>query len=73
MAIFTDLVENIMEVFMDKFSAFGRSFENCLDKLGSGSQKVQRKELSGELGKVPLHGTIGDSVGTSCVIQGFGS
>ena len=33
MAIFSDLVEDIMEVFMDDFSVFGDSFEGCLNNL----------------------------------------
>jgi len=27
MAIFSDLIENIMEVFMDDFSVYGKSFD----------------------------------------------
>ena len=34
MAIFGDLVEEVMEVFMDDFSIFGASFEECLNNLG---------------------------------------
>ena len=33
-AIFSDLIENIIEVFMDDFSVYGGSFEKCLDNLG---------------------------------------
>ena len=32
-AIFSDLVEEIMEVFMDDFSVFGDSFEGYLNNL----------------------------------------
>ncbi|XP_070049104.1 uncharacterized protein [Nicotiana tomentosiformis] len=32
-AIFTDMVEDIMEVFMDDFSVMGDSFEDCLHNL----------------------------------------
>lgn len=31
--VFNDLVENIMELFMDDFSVFGDSFELCLHNL----------------------------------------
>nr|GEV98882.1 reverse transcriptase domain-containing protein [Tanacetum cinerariifolium] len=31
--IFHDMVEKTMEVFMDDFSVFGNSFENCLSRL----------------------------------------
>ncbi|GJW68498.1 putative nucleotidyltransferase, ribonuclease H [Tanacetum coccineum] len=32
-AIFHDIVEDFMEVFMDDFSVFGNSFDQCLDNL----------------------------------------
>ena len=34
MAIFANMVENIMEVFMDDFSMFEYSFDHCLHNLG---------------------------------------
>nr|GEV89863.1 reverse transcriptase domain-containing protein [Tanacetum cinerariifolium] len=33
MAIFHDMIEKTMEVFMDDFSVFGNSFQNCLSHL----------------------------------------
>ena len=33
MAIFSDMVERIIEVFMDDFSVLGKSFDNCLENL----------------------------------------
>ena len=33
MSMFLDLVEEIMEIFMDDFSVYGYSFENCLENL----------------------------------------
>ena len=33
MAIFLDMVENTIKVFMDDFSVLGNSFENCLQNL----------------------------------------
>ena len=33
MAIFSDMVERIIEVFMDDFSVFGSSFDHCLNNL----------------------------------------
>ncbi|CAN6695215.1 unnamed protein product [Malus baccata var. baccata] len=32
-SIFSDYVEKIIEVFLDDFSVFGESFDNCLDNL----------------------------------------
>ena len=31
MSMFSDLVEEAMEIFMDDFSIYGSSFENCLE------------------------------------------
>ncbi|GKE72854.1 reverse transcriptase domain-containing protein, partial [Tanacetum coccineum] len=33
MAIFHDMIEKTMEVFMDDFSVFGNSFENCMSRV----------------------------------------
>ena len=33
MSRFLDLVEEAMEIFMDDFSVYGYSFENCLKNL----------------------------------------
>ena len=33
MVIFSDLIENIMEVFMDDFSVYGKDFDQCLENL----------------------------------------
>ena len=33
MSIFSDLVEEVMEIFMDDFSIYGSSFENFLENL----------------------------------------
>ena len=33
MSIFSDLVEEVMEIFMDDFSVYGSSFEDCLKNL----------------------------------------
>ena len=33
LAIFSDLLEQNIEVFMDDFSVFGKSFDNCLHYL----------------------------------------
>jgi hypothetical protein len=33
MAIFSDLIEKVMELFMDDFSVYGKTFEDCLANL----------------------------------------
>nr|GEU29849.1 reverse transcriptase domain-containing protein [Tanacetum cinerariifolium] len=46
LAIFYDMVENTMEVFMDDFSVFGNSFENCLSPLDKMLQRCEDTNLS---------------------------
>nr|GEU83379.1 reverse transcriptase domain-containing protein [Tanacetum cinerariifolium] len=44
--IFHDMVEKTMEVFMDNFSVFGNSFENCLSRLDKMLQRCEDTNLS---------------------------
>nr|GEZ66998.1 reverse transcriptase domain-containing protein [Tanacetum cinerariifolium] len=46
LAIFHDMVEKTMEVFMDDFSVFGNSFENCLSRLDKVLQRCEDTNLS---------------------------
>ena len=42
LSIFSDMVENCLEVFMDDLTVFGNSFDTCLDnlkKVWKGSKK----------------------------------
>ncbi|GJZ79571.1 reverse transcriptase domain-containing protein [Tanacetum coccineum] len=41
MAIFHDMIEKTMEVFMDDFSVFGNSFENCLSHVDKMLQRIK--------------------------------
>nr|GEY79333.1 reverse transcriptase domain-containing protein [Tanacetum cinerariifolium] len=41
LAIFHDMVEKTMEVFMDDFSVFENSFENCLSRLDKMLQRIE--------------------------------
>ena len=45
MSIFSDMVENFLEVFMDDFSVFGYSFDNCLSNLSSVLQRCGETNL----------------------------
>ncbi|KAF8053677.1 hypothetical protein N665_1385s0005 [Sinapis alba] len=45
MSIFTDLIEDIMEVFMDDFSVYGSSFSVCLSNLSRVLQRCEEKHL----------------------------
>nr|GFA31694.1 reverse transcriptase domain-containing protein [Tanacetum cinerariifolium] len=46
LAIFHDMVKKTMEVFMDDFSVFGNSFENCLSRLDKMLQRWEDTNLS---------------------------
>ena len=42
MVTFSDLIEGIMEVFMDDFSVFGKNFEEYLENLGKFSRVAKK-------------------------------
>jgi len=44
-AIFSDMIEEIMEVFMDDFSIYGKTFDNCLENLDKVLQRCEEKHL----------------------------
>nr|GFB80596.1 retrovirus-related Pol polyprotein from transposon 17.6 [Tanacetum cinerariifolium] len=45
LAIFHDMVEKTMKVFMDDFSVFGNSFETCLSRLDKMLQRCKDTQL----------------------------
>jgi hypothetical protein len=45
MSIFLDRIEEIMEVFMDDFSVYGKTFDHCLENLDKVLQRCQEKDL----------------------------
>jgi len=45
MAIFSDFIEDIMEVFMDNFSVYGITFDHCLKNLSKVLQKCEDMNL----------------------------
>ena len=46
MSIFSDLAEEVMEIFMDDFTVYGSSFENFLHNLGIVLHRCQDKNLA---------------------------
>ena len=46
MSMFSDLVEEAMEIFMDDFSVYGYSFEKCLENLEILLHRCQDKNLA---------------------------
>jgi hypothetical protein len=45
MAIFSDMIEMVMEVFMDDFSIYGKTFENFLANLDKVLRRCQEADL----------------------------
>src|SRR6185369_1717728 len=45
MSIFSDMIEEIMEVFVDHFSVYGKTFDHCLENLDKVLQRCQEKDL----------------------------
>ncbi|GJX57961.1 reverse transcriptase domain-containing protein [Tanacetum coccineum] len=45
MAIFHDMIEKTMDVFMDDFSVFGNSFKNCLSRVDKMLQRCEDTNL----------------------------
>ena len=45
MRIFSDMIELILEIFMDDFSVFGDSYEGCLENLRKVLERCQEKNL----------------------------
>ena len=45
MAIFSDMVERSIEIFMDDFSAVGASFDDCLGNLELVLKKCKETNL----------------------------
>ncbi|KAJ9538724.1 hypothetical protein OSB04_031457 [Centaurea solstitialis] len=45
MSIFSDMIEDTMEVFMDDFSVIGTSFENCLENLKKSLERCETHDL----------------------------
>ena len=46
MSIFSDLVEEVTEIFMDDFTVYGSSFDQCLKNLETVLQRCQDKQLA---------------------------
>jgi hypothetical protein len=44
MSIFSDMIEEIMEVFMDEFLVYGKTFDHCLENLDRVLQWCQEKD-----------------------------
>jgi hypothetical protein len=46
MSIFFDMIEEIIEVFMDDFSIYGKTFDDCLENLDKVLQRCEKSTKS---------------------------
>ncbi|GJU70495.1 hypothetical protein Tco_1256754 [Tanacetum coccineum] len=56
MAIIHDMIEKTLEVFMDDFSVFGNSFENCLSRVDKMLQRCEGPIFGLRIGKESFYG-----------------
>jgi hypothetical protein len=56
MSIFSDMIEEIMEVFMDDFSVYEKTFDDCLKNLVKVLQRCEEKHLVLNWKKMSFHG-----------------
>jgi hypothetical protein len=59
MVIFSEFIEESVEVFMDDFPIYEKTFMDCLanlNKVLTRCAEVDFMVKQGKLGKVPLHG-----------------
>jgi hypothetical protein len=56
MSIFSDMIEQIMEVFMYEFSVYGKTFDDCIENLDKILQRCEEKHLVLNWKKMSFHG-----------------
>ena len=71
MSIFSDLVEEVMEIFMDDFSVYVSNFEDCLKNLEIVLQRCQDKNLALNWGKCHFMVTEGIVLGHKISVGGL--
>ncbi|XP_057770988.1 uncharacterized mitochondrial protein AtMg00860-like [Salvia miltiorrhiza] len=70
MSIFSDLLENCIEVFMDDFTVYGQTFDSCLDNLEKVLQRCVDKSLV--LNYEKCHFMVREGIVLGHVISGRG-
>ena len=71
MSIFSDLAEEVMEIFMDDFTVYGSSFEQCLHNLGTVLPRCKDKNLALNLEKCHFMVTEGIVLGNMISATGL--
>lgn len=70
LSIFSDLIENSLEFFMDDFSIFGNTFEKCLTNLQAVLVRCEEKNLLLNRKKSYFMAQQGIVLG-HCVLKGY--
>jgi len=70
MAIFADMVEKCIKVFMDDFSVFGSSFDCCLENLERVLQRCEETNLVLNWEKMSFYGARRDCFGPQNLYEG---
>jgi hypothetical protein len=60
MALFSDLIKNVMEVFMDNFSIYDKTFEDCLAYLDKVLKTCEEVDLV--LNREKCHFTVREGI-----------
>ena len=71
MSMFSDLVEEVMEIFMDDFTVYESSFEQCLNNLETVLQRCKDKQLALNWGKCHFMVTEGIVLGHKIYATGL--
>ena len=70
MSIFSDMIEEIMEVFMDDFLFYGKTFDHCLENLDKVLQRCQEKDPVLNWESATLWSVKASFLGTLCLRGG---
>ena len=71
MSMFLDLVEEIIEIFMDDFFVYGSSFESCLETLEVVLKRCKEKNMALNLEKCHFMVTEGIVLGHKILAAGL--
>ena len=66
MSIFTDMIEDFMEVIMDDFPVYGPDFTSCLNNLSKVLARCEEKNLV--LNRKKCHFMVNDEI---VLVRGF--
>ena len=66
LSIFSDMVERFIDLFIDDFSIFRKSIDNCLENLLKVIKRCEEKNLSSKLEEMSIYGDKRNSTQPHC-------